>query len=475
MAGPGPHRRARWFGVLGALLCVAAALAGPVAGAQAAAPGGITGTVSDATSHAPIANAFVVAYSAGGAYVSETSTNAQGQYDIVGLTPGSYRLQVEANAYLTSFYNGESTLASADPVIVSAGQTTPDINVAMQLGGQISGTVTDAGTGKGEPGIYVEIYATSSASTTTTSATTTGFGATGATGASGPVPPPLPFARFYGSAETDLGGHYTVSGLPAGSFAVAFEPGRGQAYGMQYYNDRVSLATADAVPVTLGADTGNINASLRAQGVITGTVTAASSHAALSGIEVEVYDAAGNVASTRYTTTDDDGQYTVGGLPVGSYKVAFFDSISGNNYAPQDYNDQGSLGSASTVTVSAGATTSGIDAALQPGGQIAGTVTDAATHAPLVGMNVDAYDSSGNLVYVTQTDASGDYLVGDLATGSYRLGFGFAGAAATTSYVPQFYSGAATLASASAIAVTAGVTTAKINQASVSGGRSPAP
>ncbi len=311
--------------------------ASPIVSAQAASTGQISGAVTDVMSHAAIANATVVAYSAGDVYSGSSPTNSQGQYTITGLAPGSYRLQFYASGYLSAYYNGASTLSAATAVVVSAGQTTANINQALQFGGQISGTVTDAATGTPEAGIDVEIFSAATTTTTTVSGSVSGFGPSGP---SGPVLPRIPSGTYEGSAQTGLGGHYTVSDLAAGSYVVEFVPARNQAYGVQYYNDHATFGAAGAVAVTAGMNTTGINASLRRQGVISGTVTAAGSHLPLDGIDVEVYDSAGNPASTYYAQTDASGDYTVAGLLAGSYTVGFFNPGSGS-YAPQYYNGQG--------------------------------------------------------------------------------------------------------------------------------------
>jgi len=72
------------------------------------------------------------------------------------------------------------------------------------------------------------------------------------------------------------------------------------------------------------------------------------------------------------------------------------------------------------ISVTVGSPTSGVDFALELGGTIAGTLTDAATTAPIQYANVFLYDASGNYVGSTETDASGDYVTyAGLPTGTY--------------------------------------------------------
>ena len=73
-----------------------------------------------------------------------------------------------------------------------------------------------------------------------------------------------------------------------------------------------------------------------------------------------------------WAQTDASGTYTVTGLPAGTYKVQFSDA---SGYLEQWYNNKPDYESATEVQVSAGNTTTGIDARLIEGGKISGTVT----------------------------------------------------------------------------------------------------
>ncbi|MGO9954797.1 MAG: carboxypeptidase-like regulatory domain-containing protein [Solirubrobacteraceae bacterium] len=116
-----------------------------------------------------------------------------------------------------------------------------------------------------------------------------------------------------------------------------------------------------------------MNAALTPGGQIAGTVTAAPSGAALAGVEVSAYDAAGDpIASAR---TGDDGAYGIDGLAAGSYRVVFDATGAGDEIA-QFAGGAATLAAASAIDVAIGQTMTGIDAALATGGQITGTVTD---------------------------------------------------------------------------------------------------
>jgi len=81
-----------------------------------------------------------------------------------------------------------------------------------------------------------------------------------------------------------------------------------------------------------------------------------------------------------------------------------------------------SVTSGTGVSVTAGATTSGINFALALGGRISGTVTDAATGAPLASVYAYVYSASGSYVGYGSTNASGVYTTSTgLPAGTYYV------------------------------------------------------
>ena len=366
-------------------------------------------------------NIEVDVYDSGGNPAASGQTGSDGTYTISGLPTGTYKVGfVPGGDYVAQFYNGKATLATADTVPVTAGSTTSGIDAALAAGGQISGTVRDASTADGVLNVEVDVYDSG-----------------GNPVASGP-------------SASD--GTYTISGLPTGTYKVGFVPGGD--YVAQFYNGKATLATANTVPVTAGSTTSGIDAALAAGGQISGTVRDASTRAGVLNVEVDVYDSGGNPVVSGQTASD--GTYTISGLPTGSYRVWFvpFDT----NHLPQFYEGKAALATADPVSVTAGSTTSGIDAALAAGGQISGTVTGASMSYGEAGVFVQAYDSRGNAVATGQTASDGTYTLFGLATGTYKVAFVPGG-----NHVPQFYNGKATLATADPVTVTAGSTTSGID------------
>ena len=88
-----------------------------------------------------------------------------------------------------------------------------------------------------------------------------------------------------GSTQTDSSGAYTLTSLPAGSADAGFSMGCGAGnYLTQYHKDKATLAGADAVTVSGGTTTSEINAAMVGKARITGTVTTRATNAPLAGI-----------------------------------------------------------------------------------------------------------------------------------------------------------------------------------------------
>ncbi len=166
----------------------------------------------------------------------------------------------------------------------------------------------------------------------------------------------------------------------------------------------------------------------------------------------------------KCTLSESNGDYTLEGLLEGSYKVQFEDPP---DYEPQYYAGKATLAEAALVAVTAGAATEGVDAALLPtgihheGGSIEGRVTSAATSAPLGGVLICAFaPPQEEPVECALSEADGDYTVEDLPEGSYKVEF-----FDSPDYGTQYYTGKATLAEATPVAVSSGAAVKGIDAA----------
>jgi hypothetical protein len=325
-------------------------------------------------------------------------TGSHGTYQISGLAAGRYQV-VFIPCFNSVRYAGQSHRGN---VTVRAGKTTPGIDGHLVIGGTISGHVTGTG---GKPLRNICVVAASQ------SEGAVGVGITGKAGT------------------------YTIPALNSGRYTVEFSP-----------CDSQNLVTVVAqARVTAPHATKGVNAAMHSGGSITGTVTAGSaSGPAVSGACVEVFS--GNSAAPVDTVfTGPDGGYLATGLPVGTYEVHFNDPqcLFGPSLAPQWYDGQLTRAAANSVSVTAvGSTTPSIDAALQPDGQITGTVSGKSA-GPLSGACVTAVPlsagsqlASGSLPIVAVTGTTG-YTLAQLVPGRYKVKFS-AGCGAV-GYVTQWW------------------------------------
>jgi hypothetical protein len=95
-----------------------------------ASAGYISGRVSDNGDNG-IQNVRARVYDQSNVSVAYAYTNAQGNYTVSGLPAGSYKVYFTHAAYVSEWYNDKASFAAADPVTVTAGNTSANINAAM--------------------------------------------------------------------------------------------------------------------------------------------------------------------------------------------------------------------------------------------------------------------------------------------------------------------------------------------------------
>jgi hypothetical protein len=260
-----------------------------------------------------------------------------------------------------------------------------------------------------------------------------------------------PFGSGYG-AGTLKDGHYRITGLPAGRYQVSFSQCFGSSrYAAQWYRGKASPQAANAVTVRAGKVTSGVDGRLSRGGSISGRVRSGSGKA-LRNICIVV--STGAAAPVGEAVTTRAGTYTIAGLGSGRYTVEF--SPCGN---------QNLITVVAHVRVTAPHATAGVNAAMQQGGMITGTVT--AGSATVSGACVEVYSaSSAEPVAFGETGVGGNYLVAGLPAGSYTVYFNDPQCEVSApGLAPQWYNGQATQATAQSVPVTIGNTTPSIDAA----------
>jgi hypothetical protein len=246
-------------------------------------------------------------------------------------------------------------------------------------------------------------------------------------------------------ATTNAGGEYSVQLVSGGNYHIEFKVPPPSSYvARTFYDGTFSFSEAVVVHVPEGGTTSGIDAELREGGYIKGAVTSAATKAGLEGLQVCAREPEHprNLdlpeKNSGCAKTNASGEYSIEGLATGEYEVEFALVLPSEfNDFNQFYDDKSSWPEADLVSVTAGNTISGIDAELESGGQITGTLMNAATKAPIEGADVCAGGQAedGYENHCAKTNEKGEYVIPRLRSGKFWVQF------AATGYVSEYLGG----------------------------------
>ncbi|MBN1641796.1 MAG: carboxypeptidase regulatory-like domain-containing protein [Anaerolineae bacterium] len=406
------------------------------------APGGrIMGRVTDAVG-SPLPNVSVSTYIPDSPEGRGACTDENGDYAFYALPYGGYVVesggwngcQDQQSLYVREYYSAtyrydEATLVWIDDVITTA----TGIDLALDMGGAITGRVLDADTLDPLPGVRVDV-------------------------------------REYGTDEwasegwTDAGGYYTATGLIDGDYRVgvtdrgSIPPG----YAWQFYNGTPDYEAAQPVHATIAGTTPGIDFALQPGGVIRGMVTD-DEGAPLGNVSVGAGIPDSHMGTG--TCTAADGSYELPNLPYGEYVVDAGGACDDDpeRYAREYYPDTYDWDMAMPIPVNGDKETwEGIDFSLSPGGWIAGRVVDGLGN-PLENVNVGAHMPGENWGNGACTAADGSYTIGTVPHGEYVVEAGKEDNWCTgepSPYMTVYYSGTYRYEEATPVQVSDVVTTA---------------
>ncbi len=371
----------------------------PLVGASRAT-GAISGRITDSSTGVGLPGALVHIFDADGTFLFGQGTDSAGYYTTgIGLATGIYYVvSVNWLGYYDELYDnlpctGGCNVTTGAPIAVTDGTTTSGINFALDPGGgNISGTVTDSQTGTGIA-MFVNIYASNGNWITY-------------------------------AAEDGVGSYTTRGGLPTGTYFSRTNNNKG--YLEELYDNLPCIfpycdsTSGTPILVTGGSTTSGIDFVLDPGGVISGTITDSTTGVGVGNVEIGIYDSSGNM--TASARTDISGNYSSGsGLPTGTYYARTINDIA---YIDELYDNLPCKGwcnvrTGTPIAVTAGSTTTGIDFALEPGGAIAGRVTDSSTGLGINPALADFFDANGSHMASSGTDSSGNYKTNGLPAGTY--------------------------------------------------------
>ncbi|GIG53757.1 hypothetical protein Dac01nite_05090 [Demequina activiva] len=352
---------------------------------------------------------------------------ADGTWSVRGVPDGDYRLLFmvgdvnwESSGILSEYYDNALSYDDAQIITVSGSHIT-GLDASLELGNSITGAVTIP---ESVPDAALREIAVS----------VEGLGED----------------YFWGSTYVRADGTYEVAGLPDGDYNVYFEPNDywdedtedyinpgllGEYYDNTYSWDEAAVLTVDGTDVT------GIDAHLDLGTSISGTVTLAEGadpslleQGVIAQAESADWDSA--IWDSGYAEVDPEtGDFTIAGLLPDQYVVQFVgmetwdeesDTYSTTNISPEYFDDVTGRDDATWVDVRDEAAT-GIDAELEEGGSISGTVTlDAGADPTLIAQGIDvAVETLQGTFYAdSRVDPdTGTYTVSGLPHSDYTVYF----------------------------------------------------
>ncbi|MDO9495861.1 MAG: carboxypeptidase-like regulatory domain-containing protein [Nocardioides sp.] len=271
-----------------------------------------------------------------------TVTDSSGGYAMT-LPTGDYRLHfghrpgTEA-AYLPEWYDNADTLASAPDVRVTNETTTTIPAVDLAMGGRISGGITDQ---SGAPvwGMWAAAFKRGQDDAGQTT-----------------------WTQVANELQTESGA-YTLGGLTSGTYRVRFtNSAYSQGYLPEFYDDAATLAAAADIVVVPEGQVAGIDAVLMATGTIAGNVSSATFFR--HSVRVEAYSSPDGGATWQLAQTHDgdsftdsysNGDYSLSGLPPGTYRIKFDEDAPGE-LQTEFYDDVTTIGAARDIVLVAGET-----------------------------------------------------------------------------------------------------------------------
>ncbi|MBW7474867.1 carboxypeptidase regulatory-like domain-containing protein [Paenibacillus oenotherae] len=253
-------------------------------------PATVQGTVTNADTSAPVANAAINVTNWVGVPIAQTTTNATGQYTLTGLLAGYYRVSASA-----------ANLQHMDVPVTLGAAETRTLNFALKSNpGAVAGTITSTG---GAPLANVLVEALDNRN------------------------------NVLATALTDALGSYRIDTLAPAT------------------NDRLRITDAGFITQVIGfqivaGGTTIVNAALSPNsGGLTGAVTDIDTGASLPGTSIRVFNSEGLTVQTA--VADAAGGYTVTSLSPGSYSLVFAEE----GYASRTVGATVTAGTVSNVSI----------------------------------------------------------------------------------------------------------------------------
>ena len=435
-----PHSGSRARGrtlaaIVGAAALFGALLSPTVAFAADPVDAIISGTISASGSGTGLEGVTITAENLADGETFDGYSEADGSYLITDLPAGQYIVSFRApedTDYISEWFSNAHSSEDATTVTLAESEERV-LDAGLALGGKVSGTVRGTANVLLSD-VLVEAY-------------------------------PFGGGPLLASASTDETGTYALRGLPSTGVTISFTDDADRGYVTEWSNNRADEESADKIIVAAGGAV-VVDSALVTGASIAGTVTGAGTPVVpLADATVTIVDSSGEYAGD--STTDALGNFTVAGLPAGTYSMSF-DAPEGSLYSGEWWQNQPDFESSTPIVIAAGAALTGYKATLASAGAISGTVTGSdRPGVGIEGVDVIAFTEFGEEATTATTDSNGAYELSSLPVGSYRVQFG---TAAVPTYAPQWWKNKPNFDEATEILVKSGTTTAGRDSVLVLGG-----
>ncbi|NDY96301.1 carboxypeptidase-like regulatory domain-containing protein [Wenzhouxiangella limi] len=353
--------------------------------------GSISGTTTGRDA-VPLGAIMVEVYNALGGLVGSSLSDQDGAWRVDSLPAGQFYVRTDNDLGLVNVaWDGRECtgcdVTQTTAIELSRGEARADINLALDTGAALTGTVTRQADATPVAGVNVEIYSAA--------------------------------GDLLKSHRTGSNGTWQVDGLGEGSYRIATRNSLGlvnQVHAGVECVAECDIGDGTVVSLTIG-ESETINFALESAASIAGTVLDAD-NAPIADVAVQAVLADGRLA--RQGRTRADGSYEIRGLAPGE---VFLRTRADGNYTDQTYNGRDCIPvcdvtGSDAVTVSAGQRIDGIDFSLTFGGGLAGSVTTSDA-VPVSSLSVEIYNALGHIVGMRDTDENGDFVLRGLSGGRY--------------------------------------------------------
>lgn len=378
---------------------------------QQVPPGGIEGQVVNAATGEPVRKVALVLMPTqsrqgpGGGY--STTTDANGQFSMKDVKPGTYVLMGERTGFVRSSYGARSQMQQGSPITIASGQVVKAISFRLQPHAVISGRILDE---DGEPLAHVQVQATSRRYLQgRRQLVPSGAGSTNDLGE----------FRIFGLAP----GRYYVSAIHRSNMAYGpmARPMAGnpqvpeEDYAPTYYPGMTDPSGAVPISIAAGQPVGNIDMKLvkthtvRVRGHVTGGAGRGRTMVMLSPRDSMMGMFDRNLSSAQGA----DGKFEIRGVTPGSYWLTAQSSDDGNRYVAR-------------VPVNVGnANVENIEVTLKPGMEITGAISaEGQTKIELAQVNISLQPKEfAPMMGGTSAQVKGDgtFVIRNIFPDTYRV------------------------------------------------------